>query len=132
MRPAAAILIVGAALSFAAHGGDIYFWIDESGRIVRADILAAEKNPPAAAPSGRTGGDDPFPIRKKGPVQEERAVPVSNMRGIIAKRLVESKTQLPHFYLDIEVDAGPMLDLRQQLNVLLAKPDTQRTFYGLK
>jgi pyruvate dehydrogenase E2 component (dihydrolipoamide acetyltransferase) len=43
------------------------------------------------------------------------------MRGIIAKRLVESKTQIPHFYLEIEVDAGPLLELRQQLNTALEK-----------
>src|SRR5882757_7406636 len=43
------------------------------------------------------------------------------MRGIIAKRLVESKTTIPHFYLDIEVDAGPLLELRAQLNSALEK-----------
>src|SRR5882757_7853897 len=43
------------------------------------------------------------------------------MRGIIAKRLVESKTTIPHFYLDIEVDAGPLLELRAQLNAALEK-----------
>jgi len=96
-----------------------------SGRIVRADILAAEKSGSAKAGSASngkavstfTGGTPP----KTGPIQEERVVPVSNMRGVIAKRLVESKTQIPHFYLDIEVDAGPMLDLRQQLNTALEK-----------
>jgi pyruvate dehydrogenase E2 component (dihydrolipoamide acetyltransferase) len=38
------------------------------------------------------------------------------MRGAIARRLVESKTQLPHFYVEIEVDAAPLLGLREQLN----------------
>ena len=43
----------------------------------------------------------------KGPIQEDKVVKVSNMRATIARRLVESKTQLPHFYVDMEVDAGP-------------------------
>lgn len=98
-----------------------------SGRIVRADILAAEKSGSAKlgaagssngkATSTFTGGTP----SKTGPIQEERVVPVSNMRGVIAKRLIESKTQIPHFYLDIEVDAAPMLELRQQLNTGLEK-----------
>ena len=89
------------------------------GRIVRADILAAEKNPPAApsAAGAFTGGSP----AKTGPIQEERAVPVSTMRGVIAKRLLESKTQIPHFYLDIEVDAAPLLAIREQLNTGLEK-----------
>jgi pyruvate dehydrogenase E2 component (dihydrolipoamide acetyltransferase) len=49
-------------------------------------------------------------------VQEERTVPVSTMRGVIAKRMVESTTTIPYIYLDIEIDAEPLLALRQQLN----------------
>jgi pyruvate dehydrogenase E2 component (dihydrolipoamide acetyltransferase) len=91
------------------------------GRIVRADILAAEKNPPAkksgAAASSFNGGTP----SRTGPIQEDRLVPVSSMRAIIAKRLLESKTQIPHFYVEIEVDADPLLTLRQQLNTALEK-----------
>ncbi|MCC5024670.1 MAG: 2-oxo acid dehydrogenase subunit E2 [Candidatus Synoicihabitans palmerolidicus] len=80
------------------------------GRIVRADVLDAEKN---GVPGGGASGSGYF---AKGPIQEDKVVPVSGMRGTIARRLVESKTQLPHFYLDIEVDAAPLLALRAQLN----------------
>jgi pyruvate dehydrogenase E2 component (dihydrolipoamide acetyltransferase) len=82
------------------------------GRIVRADILAAEKNPAAKAGVAFSGGT---PART-GPIQEERVAPVSNMRGTIARRLVEAKTTIPHFQLDIEIDADPLLTLRAQLN----------------
>jgi pyruvate dehydrogenase E2 component (dihydrolipoamide acetyltransferase) len=34
---------------------------------------------------------------------------------------VESKAQIPHFYLDIEIDAAPLLELRTQLNTALEK-----------
>jgi pyruvate dehydrogenase E2 component (dihydrolipoamide acetyltransferase) len=88
------------------------------GRIVRADILAAEKNPRPAKAAGTFAGAAPS---RTGPIQEERVVPVSTMRGVIAKRLIESKTQIPHFYLDIEIDADPLLALRTQLNTGLEK-----------
>jgi pyruvate dehydrogenase E2 component (dihydrolipoamide acetyltransferase) len=89
------------------------------GRIVRADILSA---PAAGASKGsaapQIGGSF---SSARGPLQEEKVVPVSNIRGIIGKRLLESKTQIPHFYLEIEVDAAPLLDLRAQLNAALEK-----------
>ncbi len=80
------------------------------GRIIKADVLKAEKHGTATAGGG---GGAIFP---KGPIQEAKTSPVSNMRATIARRLVESKTQLPHFYLDVEIDAAPLLALRQQLN----------------
>jgi pyruvate dehydrogenase E2 component (dihydrolipoamide acetyltransferase) len=83
------------------------------GRIRRADILAA-----AAAPAPATARQIGS-VLSKGPIQEERAVAVSNMRGAIARRLLESKTQLPHFYVEIEIDAAPLTALREQLNAAL-------------
>jgi len=88
------------------------------GRIVRADVAAAKKAP---APPVSNSKSEIGAVSAKGPIQEERAVPVSNMRGAIARRLLESKTQLPHFYLEIEIDAGPMLAVREQLNSGLEK-----------
>ena len=94
------------------------------GRIVRADVLSAPasgsgKSPRAAGPQSPSSIG--ASLSAKGPVQEEKLVPVSNIRGIIARRLVESKTQIPHFYLDVEVDAAPLLELRSQLNAALEK-----------
>jgi len=95
------------------------------GRIVRADIIAAEKNPPAApAPTAKpatAGQTKPpaWPWRSafdKSPIQAEGTKSLSNMRATIAKRLVESKSQIPHFYLEIEIDAAPLGALRVQLN----------------
>ena len=95
------------------------------GRIVRADILAAEKNPPpAAAKPARAEAAPTWGYRSvldKSPVQAESFAPASNMRATIARRLLEAKTTIPHFYLDIEVDAAPLLALREQLNAGLAK-----------
>ena len=99
------------------------------GRIVRDDIIAAAKNPPAAAPAAAAAKSaapkaDAWPWRSvmdKGPVQPDSVAALSNMRAVIARRLVESKTTIPHFYLEIEVDAAPLGLLRNNLNAGLAK-----------
>src|SRR5206468_13095904 len=98
----------------------------------RADILAAEKSGTAKAGavsargsggaprSERRGDDDPFPWRSvldKSALPADSTVALSNMRATIARRLVESKTTIPHFYLEIEVDAAPLAALRNQLNL---------------
>jgi pyruvate dehydrogenase E2 component (dihydrolipoamide acetyltransferase) len=97
------------------------------GRVVKADILAAAANPsllkPLASAAGAAGSSfaaSPS-LFAKGPIQADRTVAASNMRAIIAKRLLEAKTQIPHFYLEIEVDAEPLLTLRVQLNTALEK-----------
>jgi pyruvate dehydrogenase E2 component (dihydrolipoamide acetyltransferase) len=90
------------------------------GRIVQADILAAAAlaASPSAPPSALAGAPS---LLTKGPIQNDEIVPVSNMRATIARRLVESKTQIPHFYLEVEIDAEPLLALRAQLNSGLEK-----------
>ena len=89
------------------------------GRIVRADILSA----PAAAEGKGVSASvaSSAAVSSRGPVQEDKVVPVSNIRATIARRLLESKTQIPQYYLDIEIDAGPILELRAQLNAALEK-----------
>lgn len=77
------------------------------GRIVKADILSAiEKGSSTQEPSMNYGGA----------IAKDEKIPVSNMRRTIAAHLVQSKTHIPHFYLDIEIDASPLIDLRAALN----------------
>jgi pyruvate dehydrogenase E2 component (dihydrolipoamide acetyltransferase) len=83
------------------------------GRIVKKDVL----NAPANGHSAR-GASSLYPA---GPIAAEGVQKLSTMRSVIAKRLLESKTTIPHFYLEIEIDAGPLLDLRAQLNESLGK-----------
>ncbi|NBR10353.1 MAG: 2-oxo acid dehydrogenase subunit E2, partial [Opitutaceae bacterium] len=94
-----------------------------AGRIVKADVLAAVANPSlvvAKQTAGQTpSGQQPGTVTRSGPIQAERTVPATNMRATIAKRLLEAKTQIPHFYLEIEVDAEPLLTVRAQLNTAL-------------
>ena len=95
------------------------------GRIVKADILAAAegKGSYVTAPgsgSAAAAASSAAPLAGtsvfRGPVAEQKDIPLSNMRATIARRLLEAKTQIPHFYLEIEVDAGPLLALRAQVN----------------
>ena len=91
------------------------------GRIVKADVLeAAEKGtakPQAASSASSASASASAPVAVSGPgIGETVDIPVSNIRSIIAKRLLESKTTIPHFYLDIEVDMGPLLDMRAMIN----------------
>ncbi len=95
------------------------------GRIVRVDVIAADAAGTAkigsAKPASTSASGGRAASFFSGPIQEERTVPVSNMRGVIAKRLIESKTTAPHFYLEIEIDAEPLATLRAQLNAGLEK-----------
>ena len=84
------------------------------GRIVKKDVLNAPAN--GHAPGG--GGSS---IYAAGPVAQEGSTKLTTMRSVIAKRLLESKTTIPHFYLEIEIDAKPLLELRAQLNESLGK-----------
>lgn len=52
---------------------------------------------------------------------EDERIELSSMRKIIASRLLISKTTIPHFYLHVEVDAAPLMALRQQVNTQVEK-----------
>ena len=80
------------------------------GRIVKSDVVGA----PASSTPAPTA---PAPVAIS-PVasDEDQRVELSGMRKIIAERLLISKTTIPHFYLHLEVDAAPLMSLRQQIN----------------
>lgn len=85
------------------------------GRIVREDV---ENAPVGGASAGRVAASPAIrPVI--GP--EDERVPTSSMRNIIAERLLASKTQIPHFYLQMEVDAGPLMEFRAHLNASAEK-----------
>ena len=77
------------------------------GRIVEADV----RGPVVAKPVVESPG---VPVVL--PTADKR-IPLSGMRRVIAERLLTSKSTIPHFYLNIEVDAEPMLKLRSDLNL---------------
>jgi pyruvate dehydrogenase E2 component (dihydrolipoamide acetyltransferase) len=48
-------------------------------------------------------------------------IPVSNIRGVIAKRLLESKTTIPHYYLTVDINMDKVAKLRSKFNKSLEK-----------
>lgn len=48
-------------------------------------------------------------------------IPISNIRAIIAKRLLESKQTIPHYYLSMDIKMDAALAMREQFNKLLEK-----------
>ena len=49
-------------------------------------------------------------------LKQDIEIPINNMRRIIAKRLVESKQQVPHFYLEVECIVDKLLKIRTEVN----------------
>ena len=49
-------------------------------------------------------------------ILEQKKIPVSKMRSVIATRLLESKTTIPHFYLQKEINAQPLRLAREAIN----------------
>ncbi|MEZ6243665.1 MAG: pyruvate dehydrogenase complex dihydrolipoamide acetyltransferase [Phycisphaerales bacterium] len=96
-----------------------------SGRIVKADVEAAAGGATTRVPSrpadttlvaaGVTGAPEPAPL--PGAVAlEDKAVTLSNMRATIARRLVESKSTIPHYQVTVSARLDALETLREQLN----------------
>lgn len=77
------------------------------GRIVRRDL----ENAPVASirPSAYSASD-------AGPTNVVTEIPLTGMRKAIARRLTESKTTVPHFYLTTDCKVDSLLALRKQIN----------------
>lgn len=73
---------------------------------------AKSKSSGVAAPASAPAASAIQPVAKEG---DER-IELSSMRKVIASRLLTSKQTIPHFYLHVEVDAGPLMTLRKQVN----------------
>ncbi|HEY4255991.1 MAG TPA: pyruvate dehydrogenase complex dihydrolipoamide acetyltransferase [Candidatus Udaeobacter sp.] len=83
------------------------------GRVTETDVRAAAKSVAAGVDRGRAKPETkPAPAVKPG---EAARIQLSGMRKIIAQRLVESLGPVPHFYLTIDVDAGPLMEARAEL-----------------
>ncbi|MEO6114460.1 MAG: pyruvate dehydrogenase complex dihydrolipoamide acetyltransferase, partial [Sphingomicrobium sp.] len=86
------------------------------GRIVRADLgegAGGAKAAPAVQAMAPTSAAPAGPFETDIP---HEAVKLSNMRKTIARRLTESKQQVPHIYLTVDVRLDALLKLRGELN----------------
>jgi pyruvate dehydrogenase E2 component (dihydrolipoamide acetyltransferase) len=82
------------------------------GRIVKADLMSASMGTVNAAPATAPAApsDDSIP---------HAVIKLSGMRKTIARRLTESKQQVPHIYLTVDIRLDALLKLRGELNASL-------------
>jgi pyruvate dehydrogenase E2 component (dihydrolipoamide acetyltransferase) len=105
------------------------------GRVIKADVekavaggsakaapAAAPASAPAAAPTLAKPASDDAVLKLFDPSSYE-LVPHDGMRKTIAKRLVESKQTIPHFYVTVDCELDALLVLRAQLNDAAPRKD---------
>ena len=105
------------------------------GRIVKTDVekAAASGGAKAAPSAAAASAGAPTPALAKGQSDEAvlklfeegsyELVPHDGMRKVIAKRLVESKQTVPHFYVSVDCELDTLLALRAQLNAAAPEKD---------
>jgi pyruvate dehydrogenase E2 component (dihydrolipoamide acetyltransferase) len=81
------------------------------GRIVAGDVEKAASGEPAMAPGASAAQ---VKALYEGVAYEE--VPLDSMRRTIARRLIEAKQTVPHFYLTADMDAGRLIAMREEAN----------------
>ena len=107
------------------------------GRVIRKDVETASQMP---VPAVAVPVAAPTPPKPSGPVPQsvplapavwsgasapaDEVIKVDRLRAAIGRRMVESKTQLPHFYVTHNYNVEALLGLRSQVNGLL--PDDQK------
>ncbi len=107
------------------------------GRIVRRDVEKAIGMAQAAPAPARPAAPAAEPVAEKAKavvlplpgwsseeVPQDEVVAIDRLRAAIGKRMVESRQQIPHFYVTHEYDFLPLKQLRQQVNALL--PEDQK------
>jgi len=87
------------------------------GRIIRADVEGFEE----AAPTVIKDVPERVPVPTG---LESEEVPTSRLRQAIGRRMVESKTTVPHFYVTTDIDMASALALRKEINALI--PEDQK------
>ena len=98
------------------------------GRVTETDVRAAAKSLAAAPSRAGISGRGPTPAQKPPAPKPGTGsrLQLSGMRKGIAERLVQSKAPVPHFYLNIEIDAGPLMAARAELKAGGEAADTSK------
>ncbi|TGT73166.1 pyruvate dehydrogenase complex dihydrolipoamide acetyltransferase [bacterium M00.F.Ca.ET.159.01.1.1] len=109
------------------------------GRVVKADVEAAISSGGAKAPAAKApaGAPPAAPAPAPKPMSDDQVlklfavgsydlVPHDNMRKTIARRLVEAKSTIPHFYLTLDCELDALLALRTQLNAAAPMKKTEK------
>lgn len=89
-------------------------------RIIAADVNEYQPAAPVEAPKAAAMAAMPPAAG------EYQDVPLTKMRQVIAERLSQSKREIPHYYLSVDVKMDNLTKLRTQLNSILAKSHTAK------
>src|SRR5207244_5629496 len=95
-----------------------------NGRIVKADVEGAK---PGAAPAPAVA-PKVVPTAAPQPIftaPGDKRVPHTAVRKVIARRMLESKQTVPHFYLTVDLEIDALLAARQAINVVAEKKGTK-------
>ena len=100
-----------------------------NGRIVKADVENAKPGAaPAAAPKAAPKQVAPAPAAGGQPVfvaPGDSRVPHTSIRKVIARRMLESKQTVPHFYLTVDFEIDALLTARTAINAVVEKKGTK-------
>jgi pyruvate dehydrogenase E2 component (dihydrolipoamide acetyltransferase) len=98
-----------------------------NGRIVKADVENAKPPAPATAPTAAPKGA-PRPAALAQPIftaPGDQRIPHTAVRKVIARRMLESKQTVPHFYLTVEFEIDALLAARAAINEVARKKDAR-------
>lgn len=89
----------------------------QNGRIRKADVEAF------VATQAQTLASTPQPVVEIPAGDDVGAIETSRLRQAIGRRMTESKTTVPHFYVTSDVNMGPALELRKEINDTLSEKE---------
>jgi pyruvate dehydrogenase E2 component (dihydrolipoamide acetyltransferase) len=104
------------------------------GRIIARDVEAARSGQglaPAAAGSFALPVPSDDKIRALFEPGSYDVIPHDNIRKVIARRLVEAKLTIPHFYLTLDCNIGKLLAAREEINAAAPKDKDGKPAYKL-
>ena len=99
-----------------------------NGRIVKADVESAKPGAAPAAAPGAAPAPKAAPPSGGQPVfvaPGDTRVPHTAVRKVIARRMLESKQTVPHFYLTVDLEIDALLAARQAINAVAEKKGTK-------
>lgn len=92
------------------------------GRIVRADVEGYQRALAEAPAAPTAAAPRPQAVQ---PMEGDETIETPRLRRRIAQRMVDAKITVPHFYVTSEIDMGPALDLRSEINRRLEQEGTK-------
>jgi pyruvate dehydrogenase E2 component (dihydrolipoamide acetyltransferase) len=110
------------------------------GRVIARDVEAVKSGKGLLAPAPAAAPGAPPPPLQAPSDEKIRAlfepgsydvVPHDNIRKVIARRLLEAKLTIPHFYLTLDCDIGRLLAAREEINAVAPKDKDGKPAYKI-